>query len=346
MAFGISLGGFFSRVVSSAAALAKTAFGPIMTAAQSAAGQLSSGFSALQGSVSTGLGMSLQYAITLPPAISMGLNILQNPMGFVKGMAGAIVGKALTDITNKVVNPVLNKAGFNANIGINPAGMGISLGLNLQGPAGLGLSVNGGSANLSLVNSAVQAQIGTYGNTLQTAIGTQALTAAGTLLNFPANAMSINGTMIGSSTSITLGGLAAAQSHGPNGGHFSQNHGGLAIQMGGGISSPNAGGNPTIAAASCPPRMLINGDCEVPKTGFENYIDEDGNIKIFGNAQGSKHGEPADPESQSTDGDSCGDSSEHDGSNPDGSSDHGGYGGGPGNPHGGDTGHGSGDHHG
>ena len=335
MAFGISLGGFFSRVVSSAAALAKTAFGPIMTAAQSAAGQLSSGFSALQGSVgSSGLGMSLQYAITLPPAISMGLNILQNPMGFVKGMAGAIVGKALTDITNKVVNPVLNKAGFNANIGINPAGMGISLGLNLQGPAGLGLSVNGGSANLSLVNSAVQAQIGTYGNTLQTAIGTQALTAAGTLLNFPANSMSIGGTMIGSSTSITLGGLAPAQSHGPNGGHFSQNHGGLAIQMGGGVNGGNGGGNPTIALESCPANMILQGECQVPKTGFENYIDDEGNIKIFGNAEGGKADGPADPGTQSTDGDSCGNSAEHDGSDPSGGSDHGGYGGGPGNPHG------------
>jgi hypothetical protein len=310
--FGLNIGGFFSQAVASAAALAKTAFGPIMTAAQSAAGQLSSGFSALQGAVgSSALGMSLQYAISLPPILSAGLNILQNPMGFVKGLAGAIVGKAVTDITNTALNPVLNKAGFNANIGINPAGMGLSLGLNLQGPAGLGLSINGGGANLSLVNSAVQAQIGTYGNTLQTAIGTQALTAAGTLLNFPANAMSIDGTMIGSSTSITLGGLAAAQSHGPNGGHFSQNHGGVSVAVGGDNSSANAGGNPTIALANCPIGLIAEGACVLPGTGFENYLNSEGVISVFGNAEGGRGGEGADPDGQADNGDSCGDPDGH-----------------------------------
>jgi len=340
MAFSLGFGSWFSNVVEST----KTAFGPIMTAAQSAAGQLSSGFSALQGSVgNSALGMSLQYAISLPPAISMGLNILQNPMGFVKGMAGAIVGKALTDVTNKVLNPVLNKAGFNANIGINPAGMGLSLGLNLQGPAGLGLTVNGGSANLSLVNSAVQAQIGTYGNTLQTAIGTQALTAAGTLLNFPANAMSINGTMIGSSTSITLGGLAAAQSHGPMNGFIAQGQGGIGMTIGGGVNAGNGGANPTIAAESCPPYLLKEGDCDVPKTRYENYIDDEGNIRVYPGGKDQPAGSGLDPDDPGD----CGDPSDygpsHPGSHPDfgesGVAD-GGFGGSDA------TGPGSGDHHG
>ena len=267
------------HIKTGAAALVKnatTAVGSVLTAPQKILGKLASSLSPLQSVVTKGqsLGMGLQFALSLSGKAASVMNILTNPLGAIKGMVGVVAGKALNDITSKILNPVLSKAGFNINIGINPGIGGPSLGLNLAGPAGLGLTVGLGSsgsaaANLSIVNGAIQAKIGTSGATMKTQFGIQALAATGTAISFHSGMLSLGGSPISSSTSVSHAGQIAAAGIGKIG----HRQGGITVTTGG---TPAGNQNPVLPVETCPPNILDAGLCELTPTGYEDYTDPSG----------------------------------------------------------------------
>ena len=255
---------------------ATTAVGSVLTAAQTLGKTLDTSLGSLQtyATKSQSLGMGLQFALSLSGKAASVMNILTNPLGAIKGMVGVVAGKALNDITSKILNPVLSKAGFNINIGINPGIGGPSLGLSLAGPAGLGLTVGLGSsgsasANLSIVNGAIQAKISTSGATMKTQFGTQALAATGTAISFHSGMLSLGGSPISSSTSVSHAGQIAAAGIGKIG----HRQGGITVTTGG---TPAGNQNPVLPVETCPPNILDGGLCVLTSTGYEEYTDPSG----------------------------------------------------------------------
>ena len=255
---------------------ATTAVGSVLTAAKVATRTLDTSLGSWQSIATKGqsLGVGLQFALSLSGKAASVMNILTNPLGAIKGMVGVVAGKALNDITSKILNPVLSKAGFNINIGINPGIGGPSLGLNLAGPAGLGLTVGLGSsgsaaANLSIVNGAIQAKIGTSGATMKTQFGTQALAATGTAISFHSGMLSLGGSPISSSTSVSHAGQIAAAGIGKIG----HRQGGITVTTGG---TPAGNQNPVLPVETCPPNILDGGLCVLTPTGYEEYTDPSG----------------------------------------------------------------------
>jgi len=277
------IGKFVSRVIkhgkTAAAALVKnatTAVGSVLTAAKVATRTLDTSLGSWQSIATKGqsLGVGLQFALSLSGKAASVMNILTNPLGAIKGMVGVVAGKAINDITSKLLNPVLSKAGFNINIGINPGIGGPSLGLSLAGPAGLGLTVGLGSsgsasANLSIVNGAIQAKISTSGATMKTQFGTQAIAATGTAISFHSGMLSLGGSPISSSTSVSHADQPGAAGIGKIGGR----QGGITVGTKG---TATGNQNPVLPVETCPPNILDEGLCELTPTGYEDYTDPSG----------------------------------------------------------------------
>ena len=315
------IGKFASRVIkhvkTGAAAFVKnatTAVGSVLTAAKVAARTLDTSLGSLQTYATKGqsLGMGLQFALSLSGKAASVMNILTNPLGAIKGMVGVVAGKAINDITSKILNPVLSKAGFNINIGINPGIGGPSLGLNLAGPAGLGLTVGLGSsgsasANLSIVNGAIQAKISTSGATMKTQFGTQAIAATGTAISFHSGMLSLGGSPISSSTSVSHADQPGAAGIGKIGGR----QGGITVGTKG---TATGNQNPVLPVETCPPNILEQGLCELTSTGYEEYTDPSGATIVPADDQQNSGGKlsadiPASVDVN--DPDSCGDPSEY-----------------------------------